>query len=772
MDRYLAQLKADAFPNLNMLKDALAEPDLTAKLSKLLDYLELLKKMILSQRQYEIREDIYKKRHFTVDIPSMYGSYYELKFDALGLTFRIESIVNVLFEEIVRNIDLSLITKAVFYQIYERLMLFNKALKLDGISSVEIEEQLDFLSYALEVRGFTFTQYLDIFKGFSRGVKNIINDNFNNIHEQNLNRILSRVQMDQVLSKYLPQEDKIDHEKLKHRISEIFSRERIAMSLGLQQLDLFLTRILNTIFQQSDKLHKDKLHQLLLYDPERAMTAIDHPDEEISSVIHLGNKGFNLVKLNRLGFPVPPGFIITTEVFRYKDMIFSYIPADLNFKEQVAQQISDLEKSTGNVLGDPDNPLLLSVRSGSAISQPGMMDTILNVGINESITTSMAVRTGNSWFAWDNYRRFLQSYGMAHGLERDDFDAIINDFKKRLSTPYKRDFTGEQMKAVALAYKEYIRSRGFDIIENSLDQLNMVIKSVFSSWESSKAKAYRSIMSISEDWGTAVTIQAMVFGNFSRQSGTGVLFTHNPRWAGDTMRIWGDFTIGNQGEDVVSGLVNTLPISVFQQEIEKRETDQTLETHFSEIYLALSEWVNEVIYIEGWSPQEIEFTFEGPLKTDLYLLQTRDMSMRERKQVLTFEPGVLTGNRLLGHGIGVSGGAMSGRVVFSLEEIHKWRKREPETSLILIRGDTVPDDIREIDAADGLVTARGGVTSHAAVVAHRLEKTCIVGCGDLICYEKEKRCLFNQEWIKSGDYISVDGQNGSVVQGFMKVKEA
>ena len=771
MDRYLAQLRGDTFPGLERLKAAVAEPDPMKKLSELLGCLEVLKELILSEQQYEIREDIYKKRHFTVDIPSMYGSYYELKFDALGLTFRIESMVNVLFEEAVQNIDLSLITKAALYQIYERLMLFNRALKLDGIASVEIDEQLDLLSYALEVRGFTFTQYLDIFRQFSRAVNNIINDHFSNIHEQNLNKILSGAKVEKILPKYLPREAGIDAEKLKHRISEVFSRERIAMSLGLQQLDLFLTRIQNTIYQQADRLHKDKLQQLLLYDPEHAMTAIGHSDDDISSVIQLGNKGFNLVKLHRLGFPVPPGFIVTTEVFRHKDMIFSYMPAELNFQEQVAQQISDLERATGNVLGDADNPLLLSVRSGAAISQPGMMDTFLNVGINELLTDSMADRTGNTWFAWDNYRRFMQSYGMAHELERDDFDAIINDFKKRLGTPYKREFTGEQMRDVALAYKEYIRSKGLDIIEDPLDQLNMVIKSVFSSWDSTKAKAYRSIMGISEDWGTAVTIQAMVFGNATRQSGTGVLFTHNPRWSGDTMRIWGDFTIGNQGEDVVSGLVHPLPISVFQQEIQKRETDQTLETDFPEIYAALNEWVNELIYTEGWSPQEIEFTFEGPSRTDLFLLQARDMSMREVKEARIFEPGALAGTRLLGHGIGMSGGAMSGRAVFNLEEIHKWRTDEPDTSLILIRGDTVPDDIREIDAADGVVTARGGVTSHAAVVAHRLEKTCIVGCGELVCYEKESRCLFGQEWIRSGDFISIDGQSGTVAQGFTKVRD-
>lgn len=325
------------------------------------------------------------------------------------------------------------------------------------------------------------------------------------------------------------------------------------------------------------------------------------------------------------------------------------------------------------------------------------------------------------------------------------------------------------MKQVALTYKARIKDEGIEIIENPFDQLLTAIKKVFESWQSSKAKTYRNIMGISDDWGTAVTVQEMVFGNISQQSGTGVFFTHNPRWAGDILKLWGDFTLENQGEDVVSGLVKTLPISVMQQEVEMRDTEISLETHFPEIYMTMKEWAQELIYEKGWSPQEIEFTFENPFKKDLYLLQSRDMAMRERKRVFTFDLDGKTKESLLGHGIGVSGGAMSGRIVFSLQEIDKWRTKEPDTSLILVRGDTVPDDIREIYAADGLLTARGGVTSHAAVVAHGLGKTCVVGCGNLICNETAKNCMFNQALFKSGDHLSIDGREGSVYRGLMRI---
>jgi len=771
-NHYLDQLKASGFPDLNRLQKALEHPNLRKKTALLINYLEFLKELILSSKTYEIREDIYNKRHITVDIPSMYGSYHEMKFDALGLTFRIESLVNVLFEELVQNIDLSLITHVTIHEISEILTLFDRALKVDGIHSVEFERQQEFLSHSLEVRGFTFTQYLDIFKGFSLAVKNIINDYFNNVHEENLNSIMAGINRNQILPRYLPRNSAMDSEKITHRITEIFFRDQLVYSLGLQQLDGLLSRILNILFHQLSTLHPDQLRLLLLYDPSQTITTVDHRGKNLPGIIYLGNKGLNLVKLKRFGLPVPPGFIITTEAFRCRDIIEHYPPALENFRDQIVHQISALEKMAGKTFGSVTNPLLFSIRSGASISQPGMMDTFLNVGINEEIAEGLAVRTGNAWFAWDNYRRFLQCFGMAVGLDRDHFDAIISEFKKTLGISLKKGFTGAQMQTVALTYKKSIAEAGYPVLDDPMDQLYMTINSVFDSWDSDKAKTYRKIMGISDDWGTAVTVQSMVFGNFSQQSGSGVIFTHNPRWSGDRVRLWGDFTVGNQGEDVVSGLVNTLPISVFQQEVEMRDTDITLETHFPEIYAALKNWAIDLIEKKGWTPQEMEFTFESPAGRDLFILQTREMAMRERKKVLAFDLEDNSNGRFLGHGIGVSGGAMAGRVVFTVEEIEQWRFKEPDTSLILVRGDTVPDDIREIFAADGLLTARGGLTSHAAVVAHRLGKTCVVGCGNLICHEKEKQCEFNHRMLFSGDAISIDGLEGSVYQGLIRIREA
>ena len=771
LDNYINQLQIGYFPDIHPLKDALKQEDTYQKISGLLSYLEKLKEIILSREQYDIREDIYHKRHFTVDIPSMYGSYHERKFDTLGLTFRLESYLNALFDDLVENIDLGLITRDTIFKINDYLALFNQALRLDGILSSEIEKQMELLKRSLEVRGFTFTQFIDIFRGFSQAVSNVVNDYFNAIHEQNLVKILRNIPKESLLPKYRTNGHSFKDDKLTLRVSEVFLRERIAFALGLQQLDLFLSRIMNTLFRQSDELSKEKLHLLLNYDPQKAISSIESSNRLVSGVVHLGNKGLNLVSLHNHGFRVPPGFIITTEVYRYWDVIQGYRPAAQNFKAQIEREISSIERQTGKRFGNPKNPLLFSVRSGAPISQPGMMDTFLNVGINEEIVKGIIDITGEAWFAWDCYRRFLQSYGMAFGLDRNDFDYIIGDVKEKLNVRHKINFTGEQMREITLAYKSYISGHGIDVEESPVKQLYITISKVLESWNTPKAKAYRKIMKISDDWGTAVTVQSMVFGNLHKNSGSGVVFTHNPRLSGDLITLWGDYALGNQGEDVVSGLVNTMPISNRQAETENRDINSTLQNSFPKIYNAIKNCATKLIYDSNWSPQEMEFTFETDAEEDLYFLQTRDMAIRHRTKVLSFVAGTKEETRFLGHGVGVSGGAMTGKVVFNLDEIRSFRKKEPGTSLILIRGDTVPDDIQEIFESDGLLTARGGSTSHAAIVAHRLGKTCVVGSPNLACMERESSCSIDQVHLKTGDWLSIDGREGSIYSGKMEIEE-
>jgi pyruvate,orthophosphate dikinase len=769
LDEYIAQVQSTIPMKLGGLRNVLSMGDTFDKLYGILDYLQRLKELILSPDAFEVREDIYRKRHIAADIPSMYGSYRETKFDALGLTFRLESLANTLFEQLIEEFDLSFITHATFYEIYEYLKLFNKALIIDGIPAKEFKNQLDLLMKSLDMKLVTFTQYVDIFRGFTEAVRILVSNYFENIHKKNLLEISEYISADKLLPKYMQESE--SKKELFLKVSEIFLRDAIASSLGLQRLDLFLSRISNTLYNQAEKLPQDRHYLLLTYNPHNAVTPISDPEGELFDIIHLGNKSFNVIRMKNLGMPVPPGFVITTEVFRCRELIEEYPPANENFRKQIDREISRLEKETGKTFGSPDNALLISVRSGAAVSQPGMMDSYLNVGINESIVEGIIKQTGEGWFAWDCYRRFLQSCGMSFGLERDMFDAIITDFKKQYGVPFKKDLAPEQMKKVALAYKEFILSNNITIEESPANQLYVAIQSVLNSWNSEKSKTYRRIMGISDDWGTAVTVQKMVFGNLSVESGSGVLFTHSPKYSQDKLRPWGDYTIGNQGEDVVSGLVSTYPVSNYQASLENRPAEFSLENRFPEIYRALRENAKVLIYENQWAPQDIEFTFEGPQKKDLYLLQARNMDMKEGKVIPSFKSAAGMKKKFLGHGIGVSGGAMSGRVVFSIDDILHWGKAGTDVRLILVRGDTVPDDIKEISEADGLLTARGGATSHAAIVANRLNKTCVVGCRDLVCMEKEKKFILNQKVVKAGDYISINGSEGSIYLGKMEVNE-
>jgi len=767
--QYLDQIDTAWIPQFHLLREVLdAQKDprikIKARLQKLLNYLGVLKKELLSENRSEAREDIFKKRHFTADIPSLYGSYHEPKFDALGLSFRLESMVNPLFESLIEELDLNLITKATVHKIRNRLRMFYTALKLDGISSSEYEFQMVLLTHSLEVQGFSFTQYLDIFQSLAKAVQHIMNDYFHTVHQEHLEDALERIPLDLLKEKY-DTGDGLTHPG--DQVAELFFRERMATSLGLQQLDLFLSNILTILHQQAQNLPQDHLQKFLMYDPKRIITSLTDPKSWILGAMDLGNKGSNLVTLSGCHLPVPPGFIITTEAFRYRELIDSYPPALANFKEQIHAAVADLEKTTGKTFGDPANPLLLSVRSGSVISQPGMMDTLIDVGINEEIAQGIAHVTGNSWLAWDNYRRFIQCIGMIQGMKRDDFDAVILKFKKRWKLPYKSLLTGDQMKIVALAYRDKVKQEGISFSHDPFEQLFQAILRVLDSWNAPRAKAYRHIIGLSQDWGTSVTVQQMVFGNISRNAGSGVIITHDPRSPRNQISLWGDFTQQTQGEDVVAGLVNTFPISIAQQEREMRNTDTTLESHFPKIYQGLLTWADTLINQQHWSPQEIEFTFEGPNVEDLYILQSRDLGIRERKTRPMFDPDSLTmaKDRYLGHGIGVSGGAMSGRLVFTLQEIDQWRGQEPDTALILVRNDTVPDDIREIHAADGLLTARGGMTSHASIVAYRLDKTCVVGYRNMVCNEYKKECRFDNFVATTGDFISIDGHKGTVFIG-------
>jgi pyruvate, orthophosphate dikinase len=767
----LVQAANWGFPEMQHLLRELEECNTFQCLNALLNHLERLKKVILSEESFEVREDIYHKRHIAVDIPSVYGRYREKKFDALGLSFRLENFANIYLEKLPKTINTSFITRATFIRVIKCLRLYLKALRIDGITSRQLETYLSLLSNSLGIKRFSYTQYLDIFRGLSEGVKDVIYAYYTNIHENNLSIIIPQIGRENLLPKYQGLWDENDLTGSTHRLSESFLRDLIAETFGLQHLDNMITRIYQTLENQKDLLDEGSLDLLMTYNPDRVISFLHHKNPRSNNLILLGNKGYNLTMLADDGKAVPPGFIITTEVFRCWPVVKGFYKAWHEFMEQVREALTQLEEQVGRQYGNPENPLLLSIRSGAAVSMPGMMATIHNVGLNEEIVEEFAQATGQEYLAWDNYRRFLQSWGMTKGLDREVFQSRMNAAKARHRVKVKRQFTPAQMKELALDYQKTIRNVGIGIPEDPWLQLTGALEMVLDSWHAAKTREYRSLMDMSDAWGTAVIIQAMVFGNLNENAGSGVVFTAHPYRRVRRVALWGDYAPGDQGEDIVSGLVATYPISVEQAEIDGRSKENTLEERFPEIYEALLALARELVYKKGWNPQEIEFTFESPQAADLYILQTRDMITIKKAESFDVFADSVDQESILGRGIGVSGGALAGKAVFTAENIQQLRRQEPGTALILIRQDTVPEDIKEISMADGLLTARGGQTSHASVVAIRLEKTCVVGCNALQVYENEERSEIDGQVIKFGDPVSIDGRKGLFLKGIHPVKK-
>ena len=772
MRHQLKEAINSGFPEMEQLLADLEICDTYQCLNALLTHLEGLKEIILSKEKFEAKEDIYYKRHIAVDIPSVYGRYRERKFDALGLSFRLENLANMYLERLPETVNLSFITRATFIRIIKCLDLYLRALRIDGITSRRLETYLELLSSSLGIKRFSYTQYLDIFRGLSDGVKDVIYAFYTNIHQNNLSIIIPQIGAVNLLTKYRNLWDEKDVGGSILRLSEFFFRNLIAGTFGLQHLDNFITRIMQTLESQKEVLDQESLDLLMTYNPENAISFLHNSNPQTRNLIHLGNKGLNLTQLTSENKPVPPGFIITTEIFRCWPVVNKFKKARDEFMRQVRQSLSELEAVSSKQYGYPQNPLLLSVRSGASISMPGMMATIHNVGLNQDIVEKFAEATGKEYLAWDNYRRFLQSWGMAEGMKREQFQVLMNSAKARHNVKVKKEFTPAQMRALALEYHNVVRSVGISIPDEPWHQLIGAVEIVLNSWNAPKTREYRALMDASDSWGTAVIIQTMVFGNLSQEAGSGVVFTAHPYRKVSRVALWGDYAIGDQGEDIVSGLVTTYPISVEQAEIDGRSKENSLQNRFPEIYKALLELSRELVYENRWNPQEIEFTFESSAAKDFYILQTRDMiTIKKKENLFVFENPESLEPYYLGKGIGVSGSALSGRAVFTRENIEHIRREEPGCILILIRQDTVPEDIKEIAQAQGLLTARGGQTSHAAVVATQLEKTCVVGCKDLRVYESEQRCEINGHDIRFGEHVSIDGRKGLFLKGSHPIRE-
>ena len=484
----------------------------------------------------------------------MYGTYREEKFEAVGLSLRLESLATMLFERLRESINLKFVTRSTMTTIHDCLWLYVKALDLEGLATEGLVARLKYITAALKVKQFSVDQYLDIFRFISKGIQDVIRDYYLDAHGACLPLVIGRIQGAE------PGDDGTtlprDEETI-YQMSENFLRSMISSAFGLQVADTFVNSIIATLSEELEKFKDNKqiLNMVMAYEPELTVTPIYRPDKKTDNQILIGNKGYFLKQLSQLGFPIPPGFILTTEVFRSYDAVvgYKYIFKDMSLR--IGKEIGKLEKLTGRTFGDPNNPLLLSVRSGATVSLPGMMHSFLNVGINEAIAEGLARKEGFGWAAWDSYRRFLQVWGMFHGLDRDFFDGIMDTYKESWGITRKIEFNADQMRQIALAYKKAMEDRGIDVADSPGEQLRESILRVFASWDSEQARIYRRQMHLSDEWGTAVIVQAMVFGNLNDQSGSGVVFTRNPKGPSPEVTLYGDFIFGVQGDDIVSGLV-------------------------------------------------------------------------------------------------------------------------------------------------------------------------------------------------------------------------
>ncbi len=750
---------------IKALKASLKRKDYFRSLVIILDFLALLKERVLSPIKTPFEENIYYKRHIAAGIPSIYGSYREEKFEAIGLSLRLEGLATILFQEVINSLNLEFITKSTITKLHQYLWLYVKALDLEGIATEGLVAKVKYITIALQVKLFSIDQYIDIFQFISKGIQNIIRDYYIDAHRATLPIIVQQVMVNE--GRAVPGGKSPQEEEALYQISENFYRSAISSAFGLQVLDNLIDRVVRTLSAELEKFKANKhiLNLVMTYNPELTITPIYQGNKKLDNQILIGNKGYFLKQLTALGFPVPPGFILTTEVFRTFDAVEGYRNIFKDLAKRIGLEIDRLERVTGRKFGDKRNPLLLSVRSGATISLPGMMHSFLNVGINEAIAEGLSKKGDFGWAAWDSYRRFIQTWGMFEGLERNIFDEIMNNFKQRHGISRKIQFSPEQMRQIALSYKKAVRQRGIIIPDDPAQQLKQAALKVFASWDSDQAKIYRHQMHISDEWGTAVIVQAMVFGNLNENSGSGVIFTRNPKGALPGVTIYGDFIFGVQGDDIVSGLVQTYPVSEKQRIAEKRGSLLSLETRFPEIYKELVRLSEILIYEKGFNHQEIEFTFETDTPKGLYILQTRDMVQTETKKVRLFRDTDDLRESLLGTGIGVSGGALCGRAVYSEAEIQHFRQADPKTPLILIRPDTVPDDVGVLLKVDGLLTARGGGTSHAAVTIPQLNKVGVVGFGKLKVYESKCESAVDGQTIRGGDFIAIDGWSGSVYLG-------
>ncbi|MEE4177292.1 MAG: pyruvate, phosphate dikinase [Bacteroides sp.] len=522
----------------------------------------------------------------------------------------------------------------------------------------------------------------------------------------------------------------------------------------------------------------------------------------------LGGKGANLAEMVNIGAPVPPGFTITTEVCTLYNLQGRENVVEA-IKAEVHENMRKVEAQMGAGFGDKDNPLLMSVRSGARASMPGMMDTVLNLGLNEATLEGLAKKTGNERFVWDSYRRFVQMYGdvvmgmkPANKEDHDPFDEIMDHLKEEKGAKNDQDLSTDDLKELVKRFKKAVKEvTGKDFPEDPWEQLWGSVMAVFESWNNPRATYYRKMHNIPAEWGTAVNVQAMVFGNMGDTSATGVAFTRDAATGENIFN--GEYLVNAQGEDVVAGIRTPRQITKEGSlrwaklqgvsEEERKANYPSLEELFPELYKQLDELQNN-LENHYRDMQDLEFTIQegklwmlqtrngkrtGPAMVKIAMDKMRDGSLKEEEAIMRVEPNKLdellhpvfeknelAKSKILAKGLPASPGAATGKIVFFADDAAEWAAKGEK--VILVRLETSPEDLAGMDAAEGILTARGGMTSHAAVVARGMGKCCVSGAGACIINYKNKTMTIGSTVLKEGDFISLNGTTGEVIDGKVK----
>ncbi|MDY6967102.1 MAG: PEP/pyruvate-binding domain-containing protein [Spirochaetota bacterium] len=757
--------------------DKLKGDNLFEALEHLLELQYSLKKnILLSKEIYEPLDTIVFKRHIAFGIPSMFGSYKEKKFDTLKVFFHMNLIRVRLFETIIEKLDIVPNIPINFKEIKHILKMFFRTFFIDGLSN----QDMVYLNNLLDTPNMTVSQFRDIVTHMLT-VHGEIADRFNETYKYVCKEAVLNIGTDKISELFLFKECLPDVETVEsiEIIVDRFLRNQIMQSPLLQLFDNLLIKLrdnlINEIGNGNDivcynKTDNAKSKGGILYEIKRSSMRLDE-GMTYAPIWEIGSKAHGLfVVENTDGIKTPEGIVLTS------DLIKRIRIRDLNNPRFISKFVYQLKRLidefTNNRFAKPEDPMLLSVRSGAVFSMPGVMDTITNVGITKKVLDHYSQK--DSWFAYDCYRRLIQDLAISYyNMDRRVFENLMIVAKEEAGVNLKERMTGKQMEDLTTEYINAVKKEGHFIPEDPYEQLLYAIIAVYKSWESNLAKKYRGFVNISDQWHTSVIIQRMVFGNLSPSYITGV--AHGQYLGHENISLFGEYKTRAQGHDIVSGVAKVFPISEEQKKrYAKSSLLPSLEKTYPEIYKKIFD-AAKIIRDRWGSEVEIEFTVENDI---VYILQVRGMTNHVFKIEELVESTEDLQNYLLGQGLAASGGAISGRVVFDIERIDYIREKYKGDKVILVRPETNPEDVIGIKKSDGILTCIGGMTSHAVLQMRRLEKSGVSDFSMMKIDELNNLAIVNNEIlgnesviIKEGDFIAIDGHTGHVYQGFHKTVE-